>query len=106
MTDTHSLLDLVEAKESPVHGMGLFAKTSIKKGTIIGTLEGTEVKKDGPHVLWMNDGASKFKVENELRFINHNKKPDVAYYDDYTVVALKAIKAGAELLHDYGDDWD
>lgn len=103
MTD---ISNLVEPKESNVHGKGLFAKADIKRGTVIGKLEGHSVKKDGPHVLWMNDGKDKFKVENDLKFINHHKKPNVAYYDDYTVVALTNIKAGAELLHDYGDDWD
>ena len=34
------------------------------------------------------------------------KQPNVAYYDDLTVVTLKAVKAGAELLHDYGDEWE
>jgi SET domain-containing protein len=106
MSDDKTLLKLVKAKESQVHGMGLFAKTDIKKDTVIGTLKGVSVTEDGPHVLWMNDGKDKFKVENELRFINHHKKPNVAYYDDYTVVALKTIKAETELLHDYGDDWE
>lgn len=103
---SENLTDLVEVKDSGIHGKGLFAKTSIKKGTIIGHLEGKVVNNDGPHVLWMNDGQQLFQVQNDLRFINHNKKANVAYYDDYTVVALKGIKAGAELVHDYGDDWD
>lgn len=100
------LSSLVESKKSALHGNGLFAKQDIKKNTIIGKLEGKSVKKDGPHVLWMNDGNDKFQVTNELRFINHNKQANVAYYDDFTVVALKNIKAGTELVHDYGDDWD
>jgi SET domain-containing protein len=99
------LSEIVETKDSPVHGKGLFAKVAIKKDTVIGTFEGTPVSKDGIHVLCMNDGADMVEVTNELRFINHNKIPNVAYYDDYTVVALKSIMAGAELLHDYGDDW-
>lgn len=103
---SHKLEDLVEVKDSAVHGKGLFAKVAIKKDTVIGQLEGKSVKKDGPHVLWMNEGQDLFQVHNDLKFINHNKKPNVAYYDDYTVVALKSIKAGSELLHDYGEDWD
>ncbi len=99
------LTELVLIQESGVHGKGLFAKTAIKKGTIIGILEGKPVTKDGLHVLWMNDGKDKFRVENELKFINHGKKPNVAYYDDFTVVALTHILADQELLHDYGDDW-
>ncbi len=101
----HILLELVWVQDSGIHGKGLFAKNAIKKGTVIGTLEGKPVSKDGPHVLWMNDGQDKFKVENELKYINHSKQPNVAYYDDFTVVALSHIPTGQELLHNYGDDW-
>lgn len=101
-----TLAELVEVGKSPVHGKGLFAKQNIKKNTVIGTLEGKPTKRDGEHVLWMNDGKDKFKVDNDLKYINHGKQANVAYYDDFTVVALKAIKQGAELLHDYGDGWE
>lgn len=103
---SNETLELVEVKTSTVHGKGLFAKQDIKKDTVIGTLTGEYCKKDGPHVLWMNDGKDKFKVDNELKFINHHKKANVAYYDDFTVVALNNISSGDELFHDYGDDWD
>jgi SET domain-containing protein len=106
MISKHSLLEIVEIKDSSVHGKGLFTKVSIKEGTVIGTLEGIPVSDDGLHVLWMNAGSDKFKVTNELKFINHNKQPNVAYYDDYTVVALQEITVGSELFHDYGDDWE
>ncbi|EAT13167.1 SET domain-containing protein [Bermanella marisrubri] len=100
------LNELVEVKESPVHGKGLFAKVNIKKDCLIGRIEGKEVTRDGPHVLWMEDGEKKFKVSNDLKFINHNKHANVAYYDDYTVMSIRSIKKGEELLHDYGEDWD
>lgn len=103
---TDKLSTLVEVKNSPLHGKGLFAKNQIQAHSIIGTLQGKACKKDGPHVLWMNDGQDKFKVENELKYINHGKQPNVAYYDDFTVVALRDISAGEELLHDYGSDWE
>ncbi len=103
---TRQLSDLVEVKESGIHGQGLFAKVAIKKDTLIGKLEGTYTKKDGPHVLWTNDGQDLFKVKNDLKYINHSKKPNVAYYDDLTVFSIKSIKAGEELVHDYGDDWE
>ncbi len=100
-----SLMLLTEVKSSLLHGKGLFCKQAIKKDTIIGTLQGTAVTEDGPHVLWMNDGKDKFKVQNQLKYINHSKQPNVAYYDDFTVVALSDILVGQELLHNYGDDW-
>ncbi len=96
---------LTEVKTSLLHGKGLFSKLAIKKDTIIGTLQGVAVTEDGPHVLWMNDGQDKFKVQNQLKYINHSKQPNVAYYDDFTVVALSDIPIGQELLHNYGDDW-
>ncbi len=100
------LTNTTQVKDSDLHGKGLFAATNIEKDAIIGTLEGKSVKKDGLHVLWMNDGQDKFKVENNLKYINHSKQPNVAYYDDFTVVALSDILQGQELLHNYGDDWD
>jgi hypothetical protein len=100
-----SLALLTEVKTSPLHGKGLFSKQLIQKDTIIGTLQGIVVTSDGPHVLWMNDGQDKFKVQNQLKYINHSKQANVAYYDDFTVMALCNISAGEELLHNYGDDW-
>jgi hypothetical protein len=40
-----------------------------------------------------------------LRFINHSKKPNVAYLDNLSVVALRKIRPGDELTHNYGDEW-
>ena len=57
-------------------------------------------------MLWLDDeGEERYRVLCDLRFINHNKRANVAYYDDLTVVALKNIKAGDELFHDYGEEW-
>ena len=100
------LKEITQVKDSDLHGKGLFAAENIQKDAIIGTLEGKPVKTDGLHVLWMNDGQDKFKVENDLKYINHSKQANVAYYDDFTVVALSDILQGQELLHNYGDDWD
>jgi SET domain-containing protein len=101
-----SIKTLTCVKESALHGKGLFAREDIKQDTVIGVLTGKPVNHDGLHVLWMNDGQDKFQVENDLKFINHGKQANVAYYDDFTVVALKNIPKGEELLHNYGDDWD
>ena len=102
---TQSITTLTLVKDSPLHGKGLFAAQNIQQDTVIGTLQGKPVSHDGLHVLWMNDGQDKFQVENDLKFINRSKQANVAYYDDFTVVALKDIQQGEELLHNYGDDW-
>ena len=98
--------DLVEVKQSPIHGRGLFARAAIPRDTVLGVLKTKPAKGDGPYVLWLDDeGEERYRVLCDLRYINHHKKPNVAYYEDLTVVALKNIKAGQELVHDYGEDW-
>ena len=107
MTKPYLRDDLVEVRESSIHGRGLFAAAAIKKGTELGICRTKRAKGSGPYVLWMDDdGNERYRVLCDLRFINHSKKPNVAFYDDLTVVALKRIPAGEELLHDYGDEWD
>jgi len=96
---------VVYAKQSKIHGMGLFAKRNIKAGEILGTVEGKSTKRDGPYVLWRDEKMAGFKVECVLKYINHNNKPNACYYDDLSVVALKTIKKNEEITHDYGDDW-
>lgn len=91
-------------KQSAIHGKGLFAKNKILKGDIIGHIKYQPVKKDGPYVLWLDENVG-IKVDCDLKYINHNAKPNACYFDDLQVVALKNIKAGDEITHDYGDDW-
>lgn len=85
---------------SSIHGLGLFAQQFIGEGQTIGRLEGFYVKRDGPHVLWLEDDRG-FLVTNDMKYINHSPQPNAAYYDDLTVVALKDIQPGEEITHDY-----
>lgn len=98
-------INMVYVKESKIHGNGLFAKRRIKKGELIGTVKGRKTKRDGPHVLWM-DGGQGFRVECDLKYINHAKKANAAYYEDLTVVALRDIKKDEEITHYYGEEWE
>lgn len=95
----------IEVRESAVHGKGLFAAEDIKKGTILGDLSGRKTKQESMYTLWVSEEEG-FRVQCDFKYINHNRKPNVAYYDDLTVVALKNIKKGDELFHDYGWDHD
>lgn len=95
----------LEVKTSPLHGKGLFAKERIKKGTVLGVCETKPSKKIGMYTLWLDDD-SRVDVTCKLKYINHSKKANVKYYDDLSVEAIKTLKPGDELLHDYGDDWD
>lgn len=96
-------------KESEIHGKGLFAVEDIREGQLIGKIKGKKTCKDGPYVLWMNvdsNHSEGIEVLCSLKYINHSKNPNVAYYDDRTVVALRRISVNQELTHDYGIDWE
>jgi len=90
--------------KSQVHGKGLFATQDILAGTQLGVCKTRKVDEAGWHTLTLADGRL-FDVTCSLKYINHSKQANVSYYDDFTVVALTDISAGAELLHDYGDEW-
>ncbi len=96
---------MYKVANSAIHGKGLFATTRIKKGTLIGNVKGKKTKRNGDYVLWISDKQG-FLVQNEMKYINHSSKPNAAYYDDLTVVALKNIKAGEEITHHYQMDFD
>lgn len=101
--------DAVYVGESKIHGKGLFAAKAIKEGDLLGVLNCKPTKKDGPHVLWVEDekkGSRMYKVKCDFKYINHSADPNVAYYDDLTVVALKDIEPHEELTHHYGDEWE
>ena len=91
---------MYEVRESPIHGRGLFATALIPADTVIGTLEGETVTKDGAYVLWLDDEKG-FRVRNDLKFINHAAKANAAYYDDLTVATLTDIQPGEEITHNY-----
>ena len=91
---------VVYVDDSPIHGKGLFAKTLIRAGEIIGTLEGEYTTTDGDHVLWL-DSKQGFLVHGVLRYINHSDEPNAVYYDNLEVHALKDIPRGTEITHDY-----
>jgi SET domain-containing protein len=91
---------------SNIHGKGLFAKKKISKGSLIGKIKGKKTEELGPHVLWIDEKDHGVEVRCDLRYINHSNNPNSAYFDDLTVVAITDIKAGEELTHHYGDEWE
>jgi len=94
--------------ESPIHGRGLFATERIRKGERIGRYEGPIAEQDGDHVLWIydEDEEREYGIDgrNELRFVNHSSVPN-ANFDGDVLQALRTIRPGDEITHDYGDDW-
>ena len=95
----------VYVKESVIHGRGLFAKTQIREGEVLGEVDAKPTKIDGPYVLWVDNATKGFEVKCIFKYINHNADANACYCDDLTVVALRDIDPGEEITHDYGDDW-
>ncbi|WP_086933496.1 SET domain-containing protein [Agarilytica rhodophyticola] len=91
-------------KKSAIHGKGLFSTVKIRKGEVIGMCKIKTSKKQGPYTLSLEDGND-VDVTCKLKYINHSKTPNVAYYSDLSVVSLRSIKPGDELTHDYGEEW-
>lgn len=103
--------DKAEVRESNIHGLGLFAKKNLRKGSTVGFYQGklvTSMEDDGDHVLWIYDEDEDREYgidgENETRYVNHSKKAN-AHFNGERLVALRTIKAGEEITHDYGEAW-
>lgn len=100
MSDT-----IVYVDDSSIHGKGLFAKTFIPSGTVIGVVQGEPTTTDGEHVLWIDESEG-FHVQCDLRYINHSDTPNATFYDNLDVCATRDIKAGEEITHNYGAGWE
>lgn len=94
----------LKVAKSKIHGTGLFATTSIKTGTVLGYCRTRKTGTPSDHTLWLESGP--VDVTCRLKYINHSASPNVAYYDDLSVVALKDLKPGEELTHHYGEEWE
>ena len=104
---------------SPVHGLGMFATTAIRRGTVL----------EKGHVLPFDDkqardaqiidlyafdfdGKGRCLVLGSASLCNHSNTPNVEVEIDetrstYRLVAVRGIKRGEELFVDYGDAyWD
>jgi len=88
---------------STIHGKGLFAKTPIAGGDVIGWLNGKPCTTDGAHVLWISERQG-IKVLCDLKYINHADDPNACYYDDLSVVALRDIEPHEEITHNYNSN--
>lgn len=117
-------------RQSPTHGIGVFAASDIRKGTRIVEYIGNLLRKDEsskvqrrmtrehkkdkskPAVMIFNltrtfdlDGNV---PENEAKYINHSCEPNCEAVQDgrrIFIHALRSIRAGEELSFDYGFAW-
>lgn len=103
-----SIEDKVYIAESPIHGMGCFAKKRIRRNAYIGSYEGMPVLEDGTHVLWVEQDHGGWHLvdgKNALRYLNHSPEPN-AEFDGARLYALRNIEVGEEITFHYGDEWE
>ncbi|MFT3925921.1 MAG: SET domain-containing protein-lysine N-methyltransferase [Myxococcales bacterium] len=99
--------ELFEVKESPIHGLGVFARQAFTADSFIGDYEGERTVVNGMYVLWVeyDDGEiAGIDGKNELRYLNH-ARPANAIFRGHSLYALMDIEAGSEITFDYGEDW-
>ena len=109
-------LPKTEIRVSLIKGKGLFAKEDIKKDEIVFIKSGHIIKgnkgmtklekKLGEYCLQIADEfyfcpKTRKEIKDIAIFINHSCDPNVGPDGQITFVALRDIKAGEELSHDY-----
>ena len=105
---------------SAIHGRGLFASRSIRKGEIV-AIKGGHIldrrrlakvrRRIAASYIQIGDGfyigaASRAEVRRNKLFINHSCEPNLGFAGQITFVALRAIHAGEELTYDWAMEED
>jgi uncharacterized protein len=111
-----------EVKESAIHGRGLFATAQLAAGEIVAVKGGHIISGDvlreiaprlGPAEIQIDDDLFISPLTDEERegsmiFSNHSCEPNVGVRGQIVFVAMRVIRAGEELTHDWAmtDDDD
>jgi uncharacterized protein len=112
-----------ELRESKIHGRGLFAKADIAKGEIVAVKGGHIIDRKtlrekitsalGPVEIQIDDDlfiapATEEERELSMLYLNHSCNPNTGVRGEITFVAMRDIRAGEELTHDWAmtDDDD
>ena len=112
-----------ELRESKIHGRGLFAAADIAKDEIVAVkgghiVDGRTLREKitptlGPVEIQIDDDLFIAPVSNEERelsmlYLNHSCDPNLGVRGEITFVAMRDIRAGEELTHDWAttDDDD
>ena len=117
------MIDTLEAKQSSIDRLGVFAKTHIAENSYIADYEGERISSDeairresdpereGVYTFWLDDDCviDGYKNGNVLKYLNHSCTPNCSYEitnERIMIFAIQAIESGAELTIDYDYDPD
>jgi SET domain-containing protein len=105
-----------EVRESTIHGRGLFATAEIAKGEVVAVKGGHIISREqlreqvtprlGPAEIQIGDDLFIAPVTNEERegsmiYSNHSCNANLGMRGEITFVAMRDIRAGEELTHDW-----
>jgi uncharacterized protein len=107
-------------RTSPIHGRGLFAKRSIRKGEIVAikgghVLDARALARVKPRIAWsyiqIDDGfflgaARAAEVRRNKIWLNHSCHPNVGIRGQSVFVAMRAVRGGEELTYDWAMEED
>jgi uncharacterized protein len=109
-------------KESPIQGLGLFARASIARGEVVAVKGGYVLRREDWARLTPALGPAEIEISDELviapvspderpgamLYTNHSCDPNIAIQGQIVFVAMREIAAGEELTHDWAttDDGD
>jgi len=107
--------DFLEAKESNIHGKGIFTTVDIPEGSIIMIIAGEAISGDecerreelgNVYIFWNGDNYIDVENTDKIKYINHqcDYNCEVGDRDEFSLflIAARDIKAGEELTIDYG----
>jgi uncharacterized protein len=98
----------IEVRRSLIHGLGVFAAKTIRKGERIGRYASRRTTRNGTYVLWLHDDETNtvtgYEGFGRLRFLNHSSQPN-SEFDGLDLYALQTIRRGQEITFHYGEDW-
>ena len=93
---------MIYKKKSKIHGTGLFAGCSIKKGEVIGRWEVVKATNVSIYNILIE---KEYRVTNLLKYANFSKKPNAESHG-WLMTAIKNIKKGDEITWDYGGEFE
>jgi hypothetical protein len=107
---------LLVCRPSTLHGRGIFATTAVRTGQVVDSgpvllIDDDEISETliGWYVFSYDDDRSALCL-GHASMLNHSTNPNAEVHFDeegpsYSVIAVRAIPAGAEITIDYGPDY-
>ena len=104
-----------EVRESAIHGRGLFATAPISKGEVVAAKGGHIIDRAQLHAITPKLGPVEIQIgddlfiapvteeerETSMLYSNHSCDANLGMRGEVTFVALRDIRAGDELTHDW-----